>query len=631
VRVRPLTRFPSIASRQSYPPTMATGLPVASRLSALRDDRRRLLIVASAGSLACIAISTAAALQAPTRPWLVALARGAIVAVPIAVGLHAWYSRSNERFGVLLAAAGGWAFLTTLAESSDELLYTVGRGAGWAMEVLLVYLFLAFPSGRLRDRHDRLLVAAMGVAVLVLFAPRLVLAERFEVPSPYTSCVHDCPANALFALEREPTVVDAVMQPLGVVAVLLVMLGVIARLQRRLAAATPLAQRLYAPVAAGAMLRAGVLAIAICSRWLEPSEPLLQTMAWALALALPLIALAFVVGELRWRLFAGPALERLAACMRTMPDAVTLKRAFAEAFEDPSVEVVFPAPGGASGWVDARGRPVSLPAADSGLCASTVSSDAKSIAAIVHDEALCDQPQLLRAGLAMAEVALANQRLATHADAAMEEVQASRARIAAGAERERRRIERDLHDGAQQRLVALRIELELAEEVVRGDPERGVHRLQELEGALDEALEELRALAHGVYPPLLADRGLTVALKAVAVRTPLPVCVESRGIGRYAPEVESAVYFCVLEALQNVLKHARGARRVWIDLDGSAPGELRLRVRDDGAGASQARLAVGAGVVNMRDRFVALGGELEVTSVPGRGTRVCGGIPAFHS
>jgi signal transduction histidine kinase len=106
------------------------------------------------------------------------------------------------------------------------------------------------------------------------------------------------------------------------------------------------------------------------------------------------------------------------------------------------------------------------------------------------------------------------------------------------------------------------------------------------------------------------------------------VRVESHAIGRYAPEVESAVYFCVLEALQNVLKHARDARRVWIDLDGRAPDTLRLSVRDDGAGASRERLDAGSGIVSMRDRLVALGGELEVTSVPGRGTRVRGGVPA---
>jgi signal transduction histidine kinase len=606
---------------------MATGLPVASRLSALRDDRRRVLMLASAGAVACIAISTAAALEAPTRPGLVALAHAVVIGVPIAVGLHAWYTGLNERFGALLAAAGGWAFLTTLAESSDELLYTIGRAAGWGMEVLLVYLFLAFPDGRLRERADRLLVAATGAVVLALFAPRLVLAEQLELPSPYTSCVRDCPPNALFAFGREPAVVDAVMRPLGVVAVLVVMIGVIVRLQGRMGAATPLARRLHAPVLTVATVRAAVLAIAICARWAQPSGPILEAAAWSLALAFPLIALAFLVGLLRWRLFAGRALERLAACMRTTPDAVTLRRALSEAFEDPSVDVAFPAARAPSGWVDAHGRPTSLPAPGSGLHVSTVRGDGKPVAAIVHDPALCDRPQLLRAGLAMAEVALENQRLAVGAAAAMRELQASRERIAAGAERERRRIERDLHDGAQQRLVALRIELELAEEVVRRDPERGVRLLRALEQEVDEALEELRALAHGLYPPLLADRGLAAALRAVAGRTPIPVRVDVRAVGRYAPEVESAVYFCVLEALQNILKHARGARHARVELGGGAAGELRFSVRDDGTGIPQAALRPGTGLENMRDRLVALGGELDVESAPGRGTVVRGRVP----
>ncbi len=213
------------------------------------------------------------------------------------------------------------------------------------------------------------------------------------------------------------------------------------------------------------------------------------------------------------------------------------------------------------------------------------------------------------------------------AEAAMRELHASRARIAAGAERERRRIERDLHDGAQQRLVALRIELELTGELVRRDPERGASRLHELEHEVDEALEELRALAHGVYPPLLADRGLAEALRAVTDRFAVHAQLVARAVGRYSPEVESAVYFCVLEALQNVLKHARGARLVEVRLDGAAPGLLRLCVRDDGAGADGGVLRPGVGVTNMRDRLATLGGELQLSSTPGVGTLVSGWLP----
>jgi signal transduction histidine kinase len=226
---------------------------------------------------------------------------------------------------------------------------------------------------------------------------------------------------------------------------------------------------------------------------------------------------------------------------------------------------------------------------------------------------------------AMAAVVLENQRLAAEAETAMRELQRSRARIAAGAEQERRRIERDLHDGAQQRLVALRIELELAEEVVLHDPERGAARLRDLAQDVDEALEELRALAHGVYPPVLADRGLEEALRAVALRSAIRVDLVSHDVGRYSTEVEAAVYFCVLEALQNAQKHAKGARRVVVTLDGGTGEELRFGVRDDGAGG--AVLAGGAGITNMHDRLAAIGGEVDIGSQLGVGTVVRGRAP----
>jgi signal transduction histidine kinase len=206
-------------------------------------------------------------------------------------------------------------------------------------------------------------------------------------------------------------------------------------------------------------------------------------------------------------------------------------------------------------------------------------------------------------------------------------VQESRARLSASAERERRRIERDLHDGAQQRLVALRIELELAEGLVLRDAQRGAARLQELEGELDEALEEIRSLAHGMYPPLLADRGLAEALRAAASAAGLPVELELHEIRRYAPELESAVYFCVREALQNVLKHAAGARRVVVSVDGGVRGELRFSVKDNGAGAAGGELQAGTGLTNMDDRLAAVGGELWVRSTPGVGTVVRGRAP----
>jgi signal transduction histidine kinase len=308
--------------------------------------------------------------------------------------------------------------------------------------------------------------------------------------------------------------------------------------------------------------------------------------------------------------------------------AVTLQWTLAEAFGDPSLEVVFPHDGA---WVDAHGRPLALPAAgNNGRRVSKVRDSGRIVAAIVYDGALETRPELVQAGVAMARVVLDNQRLAAEAAASLREVRSSRARIAASAERERRRIERDLHDGAQQRLVALRIELELAEELVLRDAERGAARLRELEQEVEDALEEVRTLAHGVYPPLLSERGLPEALRAATARSTIPVKLEARDIERYPPEVESAVYFCILEALQNVLKHAQDTRHTLVRLDGSVAGELLFSVHDDGAGAPGGVIRAGAGITNMHDRLAAVGGEVVVRSSIGAGTVVRGRAPTVH-
>ena len=605
---------------------MEAAIAIADVPAGRRSRRRVVLAFAALVSVAAVSVTVAIALEgAAGDVGLVALARGLMVGAPLAVGLHTWYTRPAERFGLVLIGAGAALFVASLAESSDETLYTVGRLAGWLVEVLLVYLFLSFPTGRLADRADRFVALAMTAVLLVMFMPRLFLAERFEVPSPYTSCLSECPANAFFAVDSEPALVDAFLRPFGVALVFAVMVVVVVRLAQRLRAATPLNRRMLTPVVAVAIARAAVLGVAIVARQVESTTWPLEVAAWLLALAVPAIAVAFFLGLLRWRLYAERTLQSLAACLRELPNPGTLRQAFADAFQDPSIEIVFPAGDATGGWLDSHGRPAALPAPGAGRGVSDVRHHGAVVAAIVHDEGLQARPELVEAGAAMAAVVLDNQRLEAQAEASIRELRRSRARIASSAESERRRIERDLHDGAQQRLVALRIELELAEEVVREDPERGAARLRELEQELDDALEELRSLAHGVYPPLLADRGLPDALKSVAMRSTIPVELDARGLGRVRPEVESAVYFCILEALQNAMKHAAGARRIVVRARTDAHDELRFSVRDDGAGTEHLR--AGAGITNMQDRLAAVGGEVLVTSTPGVGTRVRGRVP----
>jgi signal transduction histidine kinase len=183
-----------------------------------------------------------------------------------------------------------------------------------------------------------------------------------------------------------------------------------------------------------------------------------------------------------------------------------------------------------------------------------------------------------------------------------------------------------LHDGAQQQLVALAVKQRLAEGLVRKDPNRVAQMLAELQTDTAEALENLRDLARGIYPPLLADQGLPAALEAQARKAWVPITIESEGLGRYPQRVEAAVYFCCLEALQNVVKYAEPIR-VTVSLS-SEPGQLSFSVTDDGKGFDPATVSGGSGLQGMADRVEALGGTLHVRSEPGTGTTVTGRIPA---
>jgi signal transduction histidine kinase len=217
-----------------------------------------------------------------------------------------------------------------------------------------------------------------------------------------------------------------------------------------------------------------------------------------------------------------------------------------------------------------------------------------------------------------------NKRLAAKVEASLEEVRRSRERILTVADEERRRIERDLHDGAQQRLVALRIKLELASERSAHEQMPDAELLHQFGEDVGEALDEVRSLAAGVYPPLLVDCGLEEALRSVARRSPMPVSVTAQDIGRFPRQVEAVVYFCCLEALQNAAKHA-GADTVSIVV--SDGRDLRFEVRDDGCGFELDHDDLGHGLTNIRDRLGAVGGTLLAQSRPGTGTFVAGTIP----
>jgi signal transduction histidine kinase len=362
------------------------------------------------------------------------------------------------------------------------------------------------------------------------------------------------------------------------------------------------------------MVRATLVGWAILGRALDPDSSATVAAAELLAWCTPLLGLAFLMGLVQLRLGDERALTRLARAIGAATSPVLVQRAYTDSFGGRGVLLLTDEH--VAGHDPSR------------VVRELRDADGRLLGTLSCHTALTERPDLLEAASVLGAVALENLRLTREAGVAATEIARSRSRIAASADRERRRIERDLHDGAQQRLVALRIELGLVEDLIaRGETERSLARLQELEGSVEAALEELRTLAHGVCPPLLADRGLAEALAAATARCPVPARMAAEGVARYPSEVESAIYFCVVEALQNVAKHARGARRAEVTLHDDGRGRLAFSVRDDGVGAHGDRLTDGAGLANMRDRVEAVGGELAISMTRGAGAEVRGSVP----
>jgi signal transduction histidine kinase len=601
--------------------------PASAARRAGPDDPPPGIVLAAAAGVVLTALAVVVTVSGglSAHPWPAAIGRGAIVAVPIAVGLYAWQRRPHSRFGPLLVAVGaGWS-ITALAGSSNSVLYSTGRVAAWFVEVAFVYAILAFPSGRLTGRADRALVAAMALLLLVGYMPTALLADRYPTPTPWTECHSACPDNAFQIVGSEPRFVAHGLPAVREVLTILVFLGVAAVLARRVRTATRLTRLTLAPVLTVATARLVVYAAALLVRRVSDDSAAVDVLVWTLALLIPVMAVGFLVGLVRWRMFAGAALERLAQGLHARPDADRLRAVLAEALGDPSLGLAYWRGGARGGWVDANGERVEPPAPGPRRSVTGIyDEDGRRLAAIVHDDALRDQPDLVEAAATFAIMAAENERLGARVESSLREVKESRARILASADEERRRIERDLHDGAQQRLVGLRIKLELAEELMPSDPARGRELLHEIGDETIEALEEVRSLAHGVYPPLLERRGLTDALREAVLRSPIPTSLEHTAVGRYREAVETAVYFCCLEALQNAAKHASGTTSVTVALVDD--GVLRFEVRDDGPGFDPATSS-GAGLTNMRDRLAAVGGDLTVLSAAGEGTRVIGRVP----
>ena len=302
--------------------------------------------------------------------------------------------------------------------------------------------------------------------------------------------------------------------------------------------------------------------------------------------------------------------------------AVDLREALARALGDPSLELAYWVPAGAR-YVDAGGQPVALPEPESERAATVVEREGEPIAALIHDPALAENDELVQSVCAAAALTLENARLQAELRARLAELQASRARLVEATDTERRRIERDLHDGTQQRLVSIAMALGLAESKLAADQAAVQPVLREARDALAVALAELRELTQGIRPAILVERGLAAALDDLSRRAALPVRLEVAVGGRLPEQVESAGYFVASEALANAAKHSHASevRLVASQED----GVVVLEIADDGIGGAAS--SGGSGLSGLADRVEALGGRLTVSSPPGRGTTLRAEIP----
>jgi signal transduction histidine kinase len=307
--------------------------------------------------------------------------------------------------------------------------------------------------------------------------------------------------------------------------------------------------------------------------------------------------------------------------MRADPAAASLRQALAVALRDRSLTLAYWLPDYGR-WVDVQGKPLELPEPGSGRATTLIHREGAAMAALIHDPALLDEPRLLDAVSAAAAIALENGRLHAELRARLEELRGSRERVIEAGQLERQLLERNLHDGAQQRLIALSLELGLLEERLEGDAE-AKERLDQARREIALSLEELRAVAHGLHPAVVTGHGLAVALESLVARAPVPVRLSVNLEDRMPERLEVAAYYVVSESLANVAKHAH-ASSASVEVERTS-GQIVVEVVDDGVGGADTER--GSGLRGLADRVEALGGRLRVWTPRGGGTRVRAEMP----
>jgi signal transduction histidine kinase len=545
---------------------------------------------------------------------LVAAILGPVVGLSfIGTGVFAWWRRPLNRFGLLMCAVGFAWFLGGLVESNDPTFFTIGAYLSPLYVVLVIHMVLAFPTGRLETPGARAIAIGGYVVGLVVTVPFFLLGGEIDAGA-------DAPENA-FEIVHEPGVAE-VFLTLTLLGAVVVAGATVAVLLRKRRAMTAPQRRAQAPMLWTALTVMTTLALSFLADAAGLPDPVVLAFSYTAFVGFAVLPYAFLTGLVRTRYSRAGAVGGLVERLNAPDTRTTLREALADALGDPTLQLLYWRPS-AGHYVTYQGHRAELPAPGSGRAVAEVERDGKRVGAIIHDAALRDDPSLVRAAAAAAALQLENERLEAELRARVEELQSSRARLVDISMFERRRLERDLHDGAQQRLVALSLQLGMARRKVEDDTATGARLLDEARAELDRALEELRELARGIHPAVLTDRGLAPAVQALAARAPVPVDVEAMPNDRLPAAVEAAAYFVVAESLTNVAKYAQ-AEHASVRV-GRQDGFAVVEVSDDGVGGADP--AAGSGLRGLADRLAALDGRLEVHSPPGGGTVVRANIP----
>ncbi|MGE5236972.1 MAG: sensor histidine kinase [Acidobacteriota bacterium] len=514
---------------------------------------------------------------------------------------------ANRLWMLILGYLAVNRFVWSLQYVSNPVVQGLARTFLYVSIAVFVHVVVAYPSGHLRTRFDRALVLFVYAFVVGICLLHAALWE------PGSGCPDAwCPQNVLLVWPNNE--LAGTVARVGNLAAPFIGALVVYAIWRHRQTAAPAARRALLPVVVavpiayvfdslGYLTDAGVI-----GGVQMPGDMwhIIQLVADAI------VPVGLLLGVLRLRLDRGRVAGLVVELGRGIP-AGGLRDVLARALGDPTLQLAFTVPGG-SGYIDGAGQPVVLTSGNPDRAIAPIERDGEALAVLVHDRTIDDEnPGLVDAVSSAARLAIENEQLTAQVRAQLEEVRASRARIVEAGDEERRKVERDLHDGAQQRLVALAMRLEQARATAAGSS----RLIDEVTAELREAIAEVRGLARGLYPPILTETGLAAAVESLAERASIPVDVRIPAT-RFPTAIEVTGYFVVAEALTNLTRHA-GATTARVSAE-VVDDVLIVTITDDGRGGVDP--GRGTGLRGLSDRVAAVGGRLEVVSPPGQGTTV---------